>query len=42
VGDAVEPSGEVPHGTSLLSADLTNGQLHAGRVLAAIDALLIC
>ncbi len=41
MGDAVEPSGVVPHGTSLLPADLPNGQLHAGPVLASIDALLI-
>jgi TRAP transporter TAXI family solute receptor len=35
------PSGEAPHGTSLLPADLTDDQLDAAPVLDSIDALLI-
>jgi hypothetical protein len=41
VSDAVQHSGEAPHGTSLLPADLTEDQLAAAPVLASIDALLI-
>ena len=41
VSDAVRPSGEVPHGTSLLPADLTGDQLDAAPVLDSIDSLLI-
>jgi hypothetical protein len=41
VSDAVRPSGEAPHGTSLLPADLTDEQLGAAPVLASVDALLI-
>ncbi len=41
VSDAVRPSGEVPHGTSLLPADLTDDQLDAAQVLDSIDSLLI-
>jgi hypothetical protein len=41
VSDAVRPSGEVPHGTSLLPADLTDDQLDAAPVLDSIDCLLI-
>jgi hypothetical protein len=38
---AVRPSGEAPHGTSLLPADLTDDQLDAAPVLDSIDSLLI-
>jgi len=41
VSDAVRPSGEAPHGTSLLSTDLTDDQLDAAPVLDSIDSLLI-
>jgi len=41
VSDAVQHSGEAPHGISLLPADLTEDQLAAAPVLASIDALLI-
>ena len=41
VSDAVRPSGEAPHGTSLLPADLTDEQLDAAPVLDSIDSLLI-
>ena len=41
VSDAVRPSGEAPHGTSLLPADLTDDQLDAAPVLDSIDSLLI-
>ncbi len=41
VSDAVRPSGEAPHGTSLLPADLTDDQLDANPVLNSIDSLLI-
>lgn len=41
VSDAVRPSGESPHGTNLLPADLTDEQLDAAPVLDSIDALLI-
>lgn len=41
VSDAVRPSDEVPHGTSLLPADLTDDQLDAAPVLDSIDLLLI-
>ena len=37
----VRPSGEPPHGTSLLPADLTDDRLDAAPVLDSIDALLI-
>ena len=37
----VRPSGEAPHGTSLLPPDLTDDQLDAAPVLNSIDALLI-
>ena len=40
VSDAVRPSGETPHGTSLLPAD-TDDQLNAAPVLHSIDALVI-
>lgn len=41
VSDAVRPSGETPHGASLLPADLTDDQLDAAPVLDSIDSLLI-
>jgi hypothetical protein len=41
VSDVVRPSGEAPHGTSLLPADLTDDQLDAAAVLNSIDRLLI-
>lgn len=41
MSDAVRPSGEAPHGTSLLPADLTDDQLVAAPVLDSIDSLLI-
>lgn len=41
VSDAVRPSGEAPHETSLLPADLSDVQLDAAPVLNSIDALLI-
>lgn len=41
VSDAVRPSGDAPHGTSLLPADLTDDHLDAAPVLDSIDALLI-
>jgi len=41
VSDAVRPSGEAPHGTSLLPADLTDEQFDAAPVLDSIDSLLI-
>lgn len=41
VSDAVRPSGETPHGTSLLPADLTDDQLDGAPVLDSIDELLI-
>ena len=41
VSDAVRPSSEAPHGTSLLPADLTDGQLDAAPVLDSIDDLLV-
>jgi hypothetical protein len=41
VTDAVRPSDEAPHGTSLLPADLTDDQLDAAPVLDSIDSLLI-
>ena len=41
VSDAVRPSGEAQHGTSLLPVDLTDDQLDAAPVLDSIDALLI-
>jgi hypothetical protein len=41
VSDAVRPSGEAPHRTSLLPADLTDDQLDAAPVLDSIDSLLI-
>lgn len=41
VSDAVRPSREAPHGTSLLAADLTDDLLDAAPVLDSIDALLI-
>ncbi len=41
VSDAARPSGEAPHGTSLLPADLTDDQLDANPVLNSIDSLLI-
>ena len=41
VSDAVRPPEEVPHGTSLLPADLTEDQLAAAPVLESLDALLI-
>ena len=37
----LQPSGEAPHGTSLLPADLTEDQLAAAPVLVSVDALLI-
>ena len=39
--DAVRPSGETPHGTLLLPADLSDDQLDAAPVLDSIDSLLI-
>lgn len=41
VSDAVRPLGEAPHGTSLLTADLTEDQLDAAPVLDSVDVLLI-
>ncbi len=41
VSDSVRPSGEAPHGTSLLPSDLTDDQLDAAPVLDSIDALSI-
>jgi hypothetical protein len=41
VSDAVQHSGEAPHGTSLLPRDLTENQLASAPVLVSIDALLI-
>jgi hypothetical protein len=41
VSDAVHPSGEASHGTSLLPADLTDDQLDEAPVLDSIDSLLI-
>ncbi len=41
VSDAVRPSGDNPHGTSLLPADLTDDQLDAAPVLDPIDSLPI-
>jgi hypothetical protein len=41
MSDAVRPSGEAPHWTSLLPADLTDNQLDAAPVLDSIDSLLI-
>lgn len=41
VSDAVRASGEAPHGTSLLPADLTDDQLEAAPMLYSIDDLLI-
>lgn len=41
MSDAVQPSGEAPHGTSLLPADLTDDQLAAAPVLDSVDTLLI-
>jgi hypothetical protein len=41
VSDAVRHSGEAPHGTSLLPADLTDDQLEAAPVLDSVDSLLI-
>lgn len=41
VRDAVRPSGEAPHGTSLLRADLTDDEFDAAPVLDSIDSLLI-
>jgi hypothetical protein len=41
MSDAVRPSGEVPRGTSLLPADLTDDQFKAAPVLTSLDSLLI-
>jgi len=41
VSDADQDSGEAPHGTSLLPADLTEDQFAAAPILPSIDALLI-
>lgn len=41
MSDAARPSGEAPHGTSLLPVDLTDDQLDAAPVLDSIDSLLI-
>lgn len=41
MSDAVRPSWEAPHGTSLLPADLTDDQLDAAPVIDSIDSLLI-
>jgi hypothetical protein len=41
MSDAVQHSGEAPHGTSLLPCDLTENQLASAPVLVSIDALLI-
>jgi len=41
VRDAVRPTGEAPHGTSLPPADPTDDQLDAAPVLDSIDSLLI-
>lgn len=41
MSDAVRPSGETPHGTSLLPPDLTDDQLNAAPVLDSVDSLLI-
>ena len=41
MSDAVRPSREAPHGTSLLPADLTDDQLDAAPVLDSVDSLLI-
>ena len=41
VSDAADRQPESPHGTTLLSSDLTDEQLAAAPVLASIDALLI-
>jgi hypothetical protein len=41
MSDAAHPSNEVPHGTSLLPADLTADQLDAAPVLDSVDSLLI-
>ena len=41
VSGAVRPSGEAPHGTSLLPADLTDDQLDGAPVLNSIDDLLV-
>ena len=41
MSDAVRPSGEAPHGTPLLPADLTDDQLDAAQAIDSIDSLLI-
>lgn len=41
MSDAAQPSGEGPHGTSLLPADLTPEQIAAAPVLEDVGALLI-
>jgi hypothetical protein len=41
VGDAAQPHGGAPHGTTQLPSDLTEEQLAAASVLTSIDTLLI-
>jgi hypothetical protein len=41
MSDASQRHDQVPHGTSLLRADLTDDQLAAAPVLASVDRLLI-
>ena len=41
VSDAATDRNDVPHGTALLTRDLTAEQLAAAPALASVDALLI-
>ncbi|MGH9223956.1 MAG: hypothetical protein ACRD2W_09290 [Acidimicrobiales bacterium] len=41
MSDAADPQHEAPHGTSLLSRDLTEDQLAGAPVLPSVDTLLL-